>query len=165
MRARRARAGRRTGFLARAVGSSGPGASQRAEALLQPLVEKRASLGTFNSRSAPPCGWFLCAPSRASVFATLIVFARASIRLVACGLGPRSVSSQQPLSNREGPTRGEEHEARRSWRAKGGRAQHPRQKKSRAVGRGFSSSTSSKRKKCPSASPAGAMSCSQRARA
>ena len=59
VRARRARAGRRPGFLARAVGSSGPGASQRAEALLQPLVEKRASLGTFNSRSAPPCGWFL----------------------------------------------------------------------------------------------------------
>ena len=53
VRARRARAGRRTGFLARAVGSSGPGASQRAEALLQPLVEKRASLGASNSLSAP----------------------------------------------------------------------------------------------------------------
>ena len=72
MRARRARAGRRTGFLARAVGSSGPGASQRAEALLQPLVEKRASLGTFNSRSAPPCGWFVSAVRAAEKLVCLL---------------------------------------------------------------------------------------------
>ena len=128
VRARRARAGRRTGFLARAVGSSGPGASQRADVLLQPLAEKQANHGTLKNHPTPPCGWFFVRAVEASVFATLIT-ACARARRPGCAwrLEPCSFSSSFQTA-KDPRTRGA-HEARRSWRAKGGRAQHSRQKK------------------------------------